>query len=62
MPRRGLRNNFLEERLLKHYYIECQYCEEESHVSSVKEEPEFCPMCGTDANAEHLDEFQDSDE
>ena len=47
---------------MKHYYIECQYCEEETTVSTPQEEPDFCPMCGTQVNAVYLDQMDDSNE
>lgn len=46
--------------MLKHYYIECYFCEEEVQVSS-SQEPEFCPICGEETNANIIDEL-DSDQ
>jgi len=39
-----------------HYYIECDYCDAESQVSTEKDkEPEYCPCCGHEINAQLLD-------
>jgi len=46
--------------MLRHYYIECYFCENESTVSSPIE-PEHCPICGEEVNADIIDEL-DSDE
>jgi len=40
------------------YIIECDYCNAESHIVS-KQEPEFCPMCGTEARPVLLDKEDD---
>lgn len=45
---------------LRHYYIECYFCDEETQVSATTE-PEFCPLCGEEVNADVIDEL-DSDE
>lgn len=39
-----------------HYYIECVFCDTESQVSTEGDkEPEFCPCCGNEVNAQLLD-------
>jgi len=45
------------------YSIECDHCESETRIITkrIKDEPEFCPMCGTEAYVEIFDE-EDSDE
>lgn len=45
---------------MRHYYIECYFCDEETQVSSTTE-PEFCPVCGEEVNADVIDDL-DSDE
>lgn len=41
-----------------HYYLECDNCGEESQISlpnRTREEPEYCPMCGIEINAQLID-------
>jgi len=45
---------------VKYYYFECTFCDGESQVSS-DIEPQFCPLCGNDCNAQ-LVEYDDEDE
>ena len=42
-----------------HYYIECNYCDAESQVSTEDKEPEYCPCCGHEVNAQLLDAEDD---
>jgi hypothetical protein len=46
---------------LREYYIGCEYCEEETEILTYAEEaePGFCPHCGTEVNAELIDELDE---
>lgn len=44
-----------KEDYMLHYYIECDYCDAESQVSTEDKEPEYCPCCGHEINAQLLD-------
>jgi Zn finger protein HypA/HybF involved in hydrogenase expression len=45
-----------------HYYLECDNCDQESQVSfssKSRAEPEFCPSCGLEINAQVIDGDED---
>lgn len=49
---------------MSHYYLECDNCDEESQVSfpaSSSIEPEYCPSCGMEVNAQLIDGDEDLD-
>lgn len=49
---------------MRRYEIECDMCGEMSHIFHAgddRNQPEFCPMCGTDAYPIFIDEEEDSD-
>lgn len=45
------------------YLIECDFCDSRTRVTvrSIKEEPEFCPICGTESYVSIIAEDEDSD-
>ena len=45
---------------IKVYCIECDYCEGECHVTS-QYEPQYCPNCSTEINAEHIKDIEEED-
>jgi len=50
---------------MRYYYVECDLCESESQVSidnTTTPEPEYCPICGTEARTELIDGDEDSDD
>lgn len=44
------------------YYVECFKCDLETQVVSNDGEPEYCPMCGSEVNAQLIEEEEDSDD
>ena len=45
------------------YFIECFKCDMETQVALYdNEEPCFCPMCGSEVNAQLIEEEDDSEE
>jgi len=46
---------------MNEYLIECQSCEQESHIVS-DIEPNFCPMCGQPAAAIIINEEEEEDD
>lgn len=46
---------------MNEYLIECQSCEQESHIVS-DTEPCFCPVCGQPAAAIIINEEEDEDD
>lgn len=48
------------------YLIECYSCDEETQVMTNQEdytdEPTFCPMCGSEVNAQIIESLCDADD
>ena len=45
---------------IKVYYVECEYCEAESQITS-QYEPQYCPSCATEINADYVKDVEEDD-